>query len=211
MGHMTSLLEAPRLVVNQKAKLVELTNQYLIRDPEGNELGRVEQEGQSKLRKVVRFVADIDQFLTHTLGVYDASGGKVLELTRPRKVFKSRLLVKDATGRSVGEIRQENVFGKIRFDLVGAQGNTLGKIKAENWRAWDFSIVDATDHEIGRIDKKFVGIAKAIFTTGDNYVVDISHEAKGDLRLMALGAALAVDTALKQDARGFSVSDAIDI
>src|SRR5688572_21864095 len=106
MGHMTSLLEAPRLVVNQKAKLVELTNQYLIRDPEGNELGRVEQEGQSKLRKVVRFVADIDQFLTHSLGVYDATGTKVLELTRPRKVFKSRLLVKDGTGRSVGEIRQ---------------------------------------------------------------------------------------------------------
>jgi uncharacterized protein YxjI len=208
---MTSLLEAPRLVVNQKAKLVELRNQYLIRDPEGNELGRVEQEGQSKMRKVVRFVADIDQFLTHTLGVYDANGSKVLELTRPRKVFKSRLLVKDGTGRSVGEIRQENVFGKIRFDLVGAEGQALGKIKAENWRAWDFSIVDATDHEIGRIDKKFVGIAKAIFTTGDNYVVDISHEAKDDLRLMALGAALAVDTALKQDARGFSVTDAIDI
>lgn len=207
---MTSLLEAPRLVVNQKAKLVELRNQYLIRDPDGNELGRVEQEGQSKLRKVVRFVADVDQFLTHTLAVYDAGGAKVLELTRPRKVFKSRLLVKDGGGRNIGEIKQENVFGKIRFDLVGAQGQTLGKIKAENWRAWDFAIVDATDREIGRIDKKFVGIAKAIFTTGDNYVVDISEDATGDLRLMALGAALAVDTALKQDARGFSVTDALD-
>jgi len=207
---MTSLLEAPRLVVNQKAKLVELTNQYLIRDPEGNELGHVEQEGQSKLRKVVRFVTDVDQFLTHTLGVYDANGTKLLELTRPRKVFKSRLLVKDGAGRQVGEIKQENVFGKIRFDLVGSQGQTLGKIKAENWRAWDFSIQDVTDREIGRIDKKFVGIAKAIFTTGDNYVVDISDEVHGDLRLMALGAAVAVDTALKQDARGFSVTDAVD-
>jgi hypothetical protein len=48
---MTSLLEAPRLVINQKAKLVELANQYLIRDPEGNELGSVQEEGQSKLRK----------------------------------------------------------------------------------------------------------------------------------------------------------------
>ena len=42
---MPTLLEAPRLVVNQKAKLVELTNQYLIRDPEGHELGHVQQEG----------------------------------------------------------------------------------------------------------------------------------------------------------------------
>lgn len=206
---MPSLLEAPRLLVNQKPKLVELTNQYLIRDPEGNELGRVQQEGQSKLKKVMRFVSDVDQFLTHTLGVYDADGTKVLELTRPRKFVKSRLLVRTGDGREVGQIVQDNVFGKIRFKLEATQGNVLGQIKAENWRAWDFAIVDATDREIGRIDKKFVGIAKAIFTTGDNYVVDISPEAAGDLRLMALAASVAVDTALKQDARGFSVTDLI--
>jgi uncharacterized protein YxjI len=208
---MASLLEAPRLVVNQKAKLVELTNQYLIRDPEGNELGHVQQKGQSRMRKVLRSATDIDQYLTHTLGVYDVGGAQILELTRPRKLVKSRLLVKTGEGRPVGQIVQDNVFGKIRFDLVGEQGELLGKIKAENWRAWDFSIVDATDHEVGRIDKKFVGVAKAIFTTGDNYIVDISREAQGDLRLMALAAAVAVDTALKQDARGFSVTDALDV
>ena len=197
--------------MNQKAKLVELTNQYLIRDPEGNELGHVQQEGQSKLKKVLRFTTDIDQFNTHTLGVYDTGGAQVLELTRPRKLVKSRLNVKAGGGRTVGQIVQDNVFGKIRFNFVGVNDELLGRIKAENWRAWDFSIVDATDHEVGRIDKNFVGVAKAIFTTGDNYIVDISHEAQGDLRLMALAAAVAVDTALKQDARGFSVTDALDI
>jgi uncharacterized protein YxjI len=208
---MESLLEAPRLVVNQKAKLVELRNQYVIRDPEGNELGYVEQEGQSKSRKALRFLTDVDQFFTHSLAVHDIDGARVLELTRPRKVFKSRLLVRAGDGREVGQIVQDNVFGKIRFNFLGVQGEVLGRIKAENWRAWDFSIVDATDHEIGRIDKKFVGVAKALFTTGDHYIVDISSEAVGDLRLMALAAAVAVDTALKQDARGFSPIDLIDI
>jgi uncharacterized protein YxjI len=206
----TSLLEAPRLVVNQKAKLVELTNQYLIRDPEGKELGSVQEEGQSRARKAARFITDVDQFLTHTLALYDGDGSKLLELKRPRKIFKSRLIVSGADGRQVGEIVQENVFGKIRFNLVGAQGEVLGRINAENWRAWDFAITDSQDREIGRIDKKFVGIAKAIFTTGDNYVVDISPQAQGDLRLMALAAAVAVDTALKQDARGLSVTDFLD-
>jgi uncharacterized protein YxjI len=208
---MASLLEAPRLIVNQKAKLVELTNQYLIRDPEGNELGHVQQEGQSKMKKVLRFTSDIDQFMTHTLGVYDTAGARILELTRPRKLVKSRLHVKTGDGRTVGQIVQDNVFGKIRFNFVGVNDEVLGRIKAENWRAWDFSIVDATDHEVGRIDKKFVGVLKATFTTGDNYIVDISDEAQGDLRLMALAASVAVDTALKQDARGFSVTDVIDI
>jgi uncharacterized protein YxjI len=207
---MTELLTAPRMIVSQRAKLVELTNQYLIQDVEGGELGRIQQEGQSTVRKALRFITDVDQYLTHTLGVYDNGGNKVLEIVRPRKIFKSRFKVTDGGGREVGQIVQNNVFGKISFELLGELGNKLGAIKAENWRAWDFSIVDATDTEIGRIDKKFVGVAKAIFTTGDKYIVDIRPEVTGDLRLMALAAALAIDTALKQDARGFSVTDLLD-
>ncbi|MEA2434710.1 MAG: hypothetical protein QOG54_2167 [Actinomycetota bacterium] len=202
-----TLLEANQLIVNQKAKLVELTNQYLIRDAEGNELGRVEQEGQSKLRKVLRFATRVDQFLTHHLSIYDASGTKVLALVRPSKVFKSRVVVTDGAGQPVGEIVQQNVFGKIRFDLLGAQGEKLGQIRAENWRAWNFSIVDGADREVARITKKFVGVGKAIFTTADNYIVDIEPSLTGALRTMTVAAACAVDTALKQDDRGLSPLD----
>jgi uncharacterized protein YxjI len=198
---MSKLLTEERLVVNQKAKLIELTNQYLIRDAEGNELGRIQQEGQSTLKKVLRFVGDVDQFLTHTMAIYDSTDTKLVEVVRPRKVFKSKFEVKDGSGRMVGRILQNNVFGKITFEFQDASETKLGAIKAENWRAWDFAIVDANDNEIGRIDKKFVGVAKAMFTTADNYVVDIQPSVTGDLRLMVLGAGLAVDTALKQDTR----------
>ena len=57
---MGRLLAADRLVISQKAKLIELTNQYVIRDAEGGELGYVQEEGQSKARKVLRFVTDVD-------------------------------------------------------------------------------------------------------------------------------------------------------
>ena len=36
---MPDLLSSDRLIVNQKAKLIEVTNQYLIRDAQGEELG----------------------------------------------------------------------------------------------------------------------------------------------------------------------------
>jgi uncharacterized protein YxjI len=204
----SDLLTADRLVVSQKAKLIELTNQYAIHDVDGNTIGYIEQEAQSKARKVLRFVSEVDQFLTHRLAVNDASGNKILQLTRPRKVFKSRLVVEDGSGRKVGEIVQQNVFGKIRFELAGAEGQKLGEIRAENWRAWDFSIVDQTENEVGRIDKKFVGILKAAFTTADNYIVDIDQRLEGDFRLMVIAAAAAVDTALKQDPRGVDITDA---
>jgi len=197
-----SLLEFNRLIFNQKAKLIELTNEFKIRDENGADVGFIRQEGQSTLKKVARFISSLDQFMTHTLAVYDGDGAKVLELTRPRKVFKSRVTVADGTGRDVGEIVQKNVFGKIRFDLVGAHGQVVGQIRAENWRAWNFAIVDEAEQEVARITKKWGGLAKAMFTAADNYVLEIQPSVTGDLRLFVLASAASVDTALKQDPQG---------
>ena len=62
------------LVVSQKTKLIELTNEYVVYDGQGQQIGAVVQVGQSRLKKAVRFVSDIDQFLTHRLEVRDARG-----------------------------------------------------------------------------------------------------------------------------------------
>ncbi|MGI8790829.1 MAG: phospholipid scramblase-related protein [Actinomycetota bacterium] len=150
---MPDLLFSDRLIVNQKAKIVEVTNQYLIRDDQGEELGYMQQEGQSTFRKVLRFATDVDQFLTHRLALYDTSGSKLLQIVRPAKIFKSKFSVEDGNGNKLGAIAQRNVFGKIGFDLLDTGGRELGRIQAENWRAWDFAIVDAAGNEIGRIDK----------------------------------------------------------
>ena len=82
---MTALLDHERIIINQKAKLIELVNEFKIRNEDGEDIGVIRQEGQSTLKKVARFVSKLDQFMTHKLGVYDASGEKVLELVRPRK------------------------------------------------------------------------------------------------------------------------------
>ncbi len=200
---MSALLDTSEFFVNQKAKLIELTNEYKIRDTEGNEIGVIRQEGQSKLKKLARMVSSLDQFMTHTLAVYDTDGDKALQLTRPRKIMRSKLLVEDGSGRAVGTIAQRNMVGKIRFGLEDAQGLQLGEIRAENWRAWDFAIVDQSEREVARITKKWEGLAKTMFTTADDYFVEIDPSLRPPLRLLAFAAAAGVDTALKQDARGF--------
>ena len=197
---MSDLLNRNVLVVNQKAKLIELTNEYKILDQEGLEIGVIRQEGQSTARKVLRFVSKLDQFLTHKLAVYDASGQKVVELLRPAKFLKSTVEVSDGAGRPVGKIVQQNVVGKIRFAFEGAGGNDLGSINAQNWRAWDFAIQDNTGADVGRITKKWAGLLKEGFTTADNYVLEITGKVSSELRLLILAAGAGVDLALKQDA-----------
>jgi uncharacterized protein YxjI len=197
-----SLYDQSVLVVNQKTKLIELTNEYEVYDLHGQQIGAVVQVGQSTLKKAVRFVSNFDQFLTHRLEVRDATG-VVLVLTRPAKFVKSRVEVARGTGQPLGEIVQANVFGKIRFDLV-VGGQVVGAIQAENWRAWDFAIVDAAGTEVARITKRWEGLARTLFTTADKYVVHVHFTLPDPLASMVIAAALTVDTALKQDDRGFN-------
>ncbi|MFE7327065.1 phospholipid scramblase-related protein [Streptomyces sp. NPDC057565] len=189
------------LVVNQKAKLIEVTNEYRVFDQQGNTIGSVVQVGQSALRKVLRFVSSIDQYLTHKLEIRDAYGQPQLLLTRPAKFIKSRVIVQRPDGQPVGEIVQQNAIGKINFAIM-VDGQQIGAIKAENWRAWNFAIVDHNDAEIARITKTWEGLAKTMFTTADNYVLQIHYQLPEPLLSLVVATALTVDTALKQDARG---------
>ena len=140
--------------------------------------------------------------MTHKLQIVDMTGTPVLALTRPAKVVKSRIVVEDGSGREIGQIVQENMVGKIRFGLE-AGGRKVGSINAENWRAWNFNIQDEHGQEVARITKTWEGLAKTMFTTADNYVVHINRLLEEPLRSLVVASALSVDTALKQDKRGF--------
>jgi uncharacterized protein YxjI len=199
-----TLFTEPVLVVNQKAKLIEINNEYAISDQHGNQIGAVRQVGQSTAKKVLRVLTSVDQFMTHKLQVVDAHGNVQLQLTRPAKVMKSKIIVQDGQGNEIGTIVQENMIGKIRFGLVTSSGHQVGTINGENWRAWNFNIQDHTGTEVARITKTFAGLARAVFTAADNYVVQIHRPLEGPLQSLVVAAAVSVDLALKQDARGFN-------
>ncbi len=196
-----TIFDEPILVVNQKAKLLELNNQYSVFDQHGRQIAAVNQVGQSGAKKAARLLTNLDQFMTHTLQAVDASGTPMMTITRPAKLIKSTIIVADGQGREIGKIIQENAIGKINFSLV-ANGQLLGSIRAQNWRAWNFQIVDHQGVEIAKITKTWEGLAKTVFTTADNYVVQIAHRAPEPLNTLIVASALSVDTALKQDSRG---------
>ncbi len=198
-----TLFTEPILVVNQKRKLIELNTEFAVFDQHGTQMGAVRQVGQSTAKKALRFMSNVDQFLTHKFQIVDIQGNVVLALTRPAKFVKSKVLITDGQGRPVGDVVQQNAIGKIRFALE-AGGQTLGSINAENWRAWNFAIQDHTGAEVARITKTWEGLATTLFTTADNFVVQIHRQLEEPLRSLVVASALCVDVALKQDDRGFN-------
>ena len=197
-----SLLHNDVVVVRQRPKFIEVTNQYDLLDVAGAALGTVQEVGQSPARKAIRLFTNLDQYLTHRYEVRDASGAVVLSLVRPAKIMKSRIRVSDASGLLVGSIVQRNIIGSKRFGFESADGANLGEIQGESWISWNFQIKDAAGRPVGRVDKKFAGLLSEVFTTADTYVLTLDPALAGATRILAFAAAVAIDTALKQDDAG---------
>jgi uncharacterized protein YxjI len=199
---MSDLLSHDVLVISQKAKIIELTNEYRVFDDAGIQIGTIRELEQSKTKKAVRLFSGVDQFLTHKLAVFDRDGQQVLLLERPAKLLKSKIKVSDAQGTERGAILQDNVVGPKHFALVDRRGNRIGSIDGENWMSWDFAIHDRTGAEVGRITKKWAGILKEGYTTADTYILQVDAEVPPDLRLLMFASAAGLDVALKQDDTG---------
>ena len=192
-----TLFTEPVLVVNQKAKLIELNNEYAIFNQHGQQIGAVRQVGQSMAKKALRLMTKMDTLMTHKLQIVDGYGNVVLAITKPAAMIKPRVIVQDSVGNEIGQIAMQFRLGKAKFDLE-AGGRQWGMIHAENFRAWNFNIQDYSGAEVARITKTWEGAAKALFTTADNYVVHIHRPLEDPLRSLVVASSLTIDLILKQ-------------
>lgn len=194
-----TLFTEPVLVVNQKAKLVEMANEYAIHDQQGNKLGSVMQVGQSGFQKAMRLLSKMDSIMTVKLEIRDAAGVPVLRITRPATLWKSQVTVERADGTEVGTMKQEKIIGKARFSLYSG-GQKIGEITGKNLVGWNFHITDQQGQQVAEISKTFSAL-KEMFSTADNYVVQIHQELPEPMASMVVASAVTVDTVLKQDAK----------
>jgi uncharacterized protein YxjI len=189
------LLAHSRFVVDQKAKLIELRNEYRIYDEQGNQIGSVMQVGQSILTRVLRALTKIDSLLSVKLEIREANGTVALLLHKPG--MRITCTVSQPNGTAIGHIAAKIRLGKARMVMSDPMGNALGEVRAENLRAWNFDVKDANGRSIARVDKKWAG-ARELFTTADKYRVELDPNLTDPLRSLVLASCLAIDTLLKQ-------------
>ena len=193
----TSLSAEPLLVVRQKFKLVEATNEYDIFDKAGTQIARVTEVGHSKKKRAIRAVSNVNQFAEHRVEISDMGGRMLLSLTRPARVLKSTVVVSNASGAEIGRFVQEKGVGKVHFTRESA-GQAVGFIKGENPRSKTFGIEDAAGNDVGRVTKTAKGFFTSMFATGDNYVVQRHAQVPEPLLSLVTVSALAGDLALHQ-------------
>jgi uncharacterized protein YxjI len=179
--------------------MVELTNEYTVRNQAGQRIGSVVEVGQGAMQKAIRLFTKYDQYLTHKFEIRDADDSTMFKVLRPAKVLKSKFVVTRADDSPIGEIVQANVLGKIRFDFT-VQDQPVGAIVGDGWLDWDFSVTDHTGARVAHVHKVFQNRFDRQFSTADNYVVEIPQPLQDPLASLVVAAALTIDTALNQDA-----------
>jgi uncharacterized protein YxjI len=65
------------------------------------------------------------------------------------------------------------------FTLFDHADDLIGTVTG-NWRTRDYQLQDAQLQEMGRVTKQWSGFGRELFTTADNYVVEISPDAKNN-------------------------------
>lgn len=193
-----SLLNRNTFFVKEHVGYFKAANAYDVLDPAtGQIIGTVRETIPNFLIKLLKFTK-LKTSLPFTVDIFDDDGKKLVTLKRGFTFFRSNVNVLDANQQKLGRFQQRLLSLGGKFEVFDRTDLPVAMLEG-NWKGWDFKFKDKQGREIGTVTKKWAGLGKELFTTADNYVVDISPQAGDEmLKKLVLSAAFCVDMVLKE-------------
>lgn len=195
---MNPVLNRNVFFVKEHVGMFKASNNYDIFDPGSSEMIMMcREEKLSLLTKIFRFT-DYKTMTPFDVKVKTPDGATVVRVKRGANFWLSKVQVLDENDNIIGFFKQKlwSIGGK--FEVQDANGNFLCTLKGK-WTGWDFKFVKDT-LEFAHVTKKWAGIGKELFTTADNYVLEIHDAVAPDspLRQLILAAVMCIDMVLKE-------------
>jgi uncharacterized protein YxjI len=195
---MNSILDRNLYFVKEHVGMFKAANNYDIHDPETQEIIMTcREENLGFFTKMLRFT-DYKRMTPFNVEVKTAAGEKVLTVKRGVSLILSTVDVLDENDKLVGQFKQKFFSIGGKFNILDPQENILCKLKGK-WTSWDFKFVNDTT-EFGSVSKKWAGLGKEMFTSADNYMLEINDNVpKNDsMRILILSAVVCIDMVLKE-------------
>ena len=195
---MTAALDRNLFFVREHVGMFKAANNYDILDPDtGDEILHCREPELGLVTKLLRFT-DYKRMTPFDVRVTTPDGQPVLQVTRGISIFLSKVEVADPSGMVLGGFQQKLFSIGGKFELQDPGGHPLCTL-AGKWTGWDFRFTHG-DRELAHVTKKWAGIGKELFTTADNYILEISPEvpAGAPLRKLILASVLCIDMVLKE-------------
>jgi uncharacterized protein YxjI len=182
--------------IDEKVAFLKFTNAYKVFDKDGNIIGAIKETMSGFLKFLSLFLSK--GLFPFRLDILDTDEKVLATIKRGWTFFMSKIEVLDSDGKILAFIRQKFKFFHPTFNILFPDESPVASITGD-WKAWNFTIVDAGNNQIGTISKKWNGILKEAFTTADKYVVSVNPGAAEDEKKAAIvSTAITIDMVLKE-------------
>ncbi len=127
------------------------------------------------------------------------SGQTILTVRRDVSWFLSTVEVIDEQKRLIGKFKQKLFSIGGKFEVLDTSDRVLCTLKG-SWTSWDFKFVSNDGKEFATVTKKWNGLGKELFTSADNYILQINPQVPADnpLRMLIMAAVMCIDLVLKE-------------
>ena len=197
---MDPILEKNLYLFKEHLGLIKAHNNYDIFDPESKEMIlHCREKNLNFFYKIVRiFFKDYKRMTPFEIEIKGLTGKKILKVKKGVSLFLSKIRVYDENDNIVGIFKQRFFPFGNNFDMLDKSENLVCKLKG-NFIGWNFKFLRG-DSEVGLVTKKWAGIGKEMFTSADNYVLEIKDKVEKDspLRLLILAAVICIDMVIKE-------------
>ena len=185
-------------LVKEHLGVFKAANNYDIYDPQTGQITmHCREDNLGGFTKLLRFT-EYKRLTPFDVRITTPDGQQLVRITRGVTFLRSRVTVLDGDDQVIGGFRQKLLSVGGAFDLQDADEKVLCNLVGK-WTGWDFRFM-AGDTEFAHVTKKWAGLGKELFTSADNYVLEISETVPPDsrVRLLILAAVTCIDMVLKE-------------
>ncbi|WP_445455206.1 LURP-one-related family protein [Flavobacterium sp. HNIBRBA15423] len=195
---MNPILSKNTFLVKEHVGMFKASNNFDIFNPEsGSVMMTCREPNLGFFTKIFRFT-DYKRMTPFHIVISDNQGKKILSIKRGVTFFKSDVEVFDEGDRLIGVFKQKFFSFGGKFEMHDNQDKHLCTLQGK-WTGWDFKFIQH-GKEIATVSKKWSGIGKELFTSADNYVLNINESIPSDdkLRPLILSAVMCIDMVFKE-------------
>lgn len=186
-------------LVKEHVGLFKAANNFDVFDPESGELVlECREDRLGPISRLLRFT-DYKRMTPFDVQIRTPGGQQVVRVSRGVSLFLSNVRVHDEDDREIGGFKQKFFSIGGAFRVLDNQDRPVCMLKGK-WTGWDFRFVTEDGREFARVAKKWAGLGKELFTSADNYVLEIFESVPRDApaRALILGAVVCIDMVLKE-------------